>query len=54
MRLQFPKVFFQDAAASSLVPPHGVRHVIRTVGQPATAKFRRLDPTHLAAAKQEF
>jgi hypothetical protein len=54
MRLQFPKVFFQDAAASSMVPPHGVRHVIRTVGQPATAKFRRLDPTRLAAAKQEF
>jgi hypothetical protein len=54
MRLQFPKVFFQDAIASSLVPPHGVRHVNRTVGQPATAKFRRLDPTRLAAAKQEF
>jgi hypothetical protein len=54
MRLQFPKVFFQDAAASSLVPPHGVRHVIRTVGQPATAKFQQLDPTQLAAAKQEF
>jgi hypothetical protein len=52
MRLQFPKVFFQDAAASSLVPPHGVRHVIRTVGQPATAKFRRLDPTRFAATKQ--
>ncbi len=54
MRLQFPKVFFQDAAASSLVPRHGVCHVIRTVGQPATAKFRRLDPTRLAAAKQKF
>ncbi len=54
MRLQFPRIFFQDAAASSLVPPHGVCHVIRTVGQPATAKFRRLDPTRLAAAKQEF
>ncbi len=54
MRLRYPQVFFQDAAASSLVPPHGVRHVIRTVGQPATAKFRRLDPTWLAAAKREF
>jgi hypothetical protein len=28
--------------------------VIQTVGQPATAKFRRLDPTRLAAAKREF
>ncbi len=54
MRLRYPQVFFQDAAVSSLVPPHGVRHVIRTVGQPATAKFRRLDPTRLAAAKREF
>ncbi len=55
MRLRDPQVFFQDAAASSLVPsPHGVRHVIRTVGQPATTKFRRLDPTWLAAAKREF
>jgi hypothetical protein len=35
-------------------PPHGVEHVIRTVGQPATAKFRRLDPARLAAAKAEF
>jgi hypothetical protein len=54
MQRQFPQVFFQDAAASPLVPPHGVRHVIQTIGQPATAKFRRLDPTQLAAAKKEF
>jgi hypothetical protein len=53
-KLRYPQVFFQDAATSSLVPPHGVRHVIRTVGQPATSKFRRLDPTRLAAAKREF
>jgi hypothetical protein len=53
-KLRYPQVFFQDAATSSLVPPHGVRHVIQTVGQPATAKFRRLDPTRLAAAKREF
>jgi hypothetical protein len=51
---QFPQVFFQDAAASSSVPPHGVSHVIQTFGQLATAKFRRLDPTRLATAKKEF
>jgi hypothetical protein len=54
IKLRYPQVFFQGAAASSLAPPHGVRHVIQTVGQPATAKFRRLDPARLAAAKQEF
>jgi hypothetical protein len=55
MQRQFPQVFFfQAAAASSAAPPHGVRHVIQTIGQPATAKFRRLDPTRLAAAKREF
>ncbi len=54
MQHQFPQVFFQDAAASSLVSPHGVRHVIQTIGQPATAKFRQLDPTWLATAKKEF
>ncbi len=54
MRLRYPQVFFQDAAASSLVPPNGACHVIRTVGQPATTKFRRLDPTRLAATKREF
>jgi hypothetical protein len=51
---QFPQVFFQDAASSSLVPHHGVRHLIQTVSQPATAKFRLLDPTRLATAKKEF
>jgi hypothetical protein len=39
MQCQFPKVFFKDAAASSLAPPHWIQHVIRTVGLPATAKF---------------
>jgi hypothetical protein len=47
-------VFFQAAATSSAAPSHGVQHVIQTTGQPATAKFRRLDPAHLAAAKCEF
>jgi hypothetical protein len=50
----FSKVFFQDAAASSLVPAHGVHYIIKMVGQPASAKFRRLDLARLAAAKREF
>jgi hypothetical protein len=32
LQRQFPKVFFQDAAASSLVPAHCVQHIIQTVG----------------------
>jgi hypothetical protein len=44
LQRQFPQVFFQDAAASPLAPAHRVQHVIQTTGQPATAKFRRLDP----------
>jgi hypothetical protein len=35
-------------------PCHGVQHHIVTTGQPCTAKFRRLDPASLAAAKEEF
>jgi hypothetical protein len=54
MQRQFPKVFFHGVAASSMALSHGVQHLIPTVGQPATAKFRRLDPVRLAAAKQEF
>jgi hypothetical protein len=33
---------------------HGVQHHIVTTVQPCTAKFRRLDPARLAAAKEEF
>jgi hypothetical protein len=33
---------------------HGVEHHIVTSGRPVTAKFRRLDSTKLAAAKEEF
>jgi transposase InsO family protein len=33
---------------------HGVQHQILTTGRPATAKFRRLDPARLSAAKKEF
>jgi Reverse transcriptase (RNA-dependent DNA polymerase) len=35
-------------------PAHGVEHNIETAGRPTTAKFRRLDPVRLAAAKAEF
>jgi hypothetical protein len=54
LRLRFPVVFEASSAASSAPPPHGVQHVISTIGQPCTAKFRRLDPPRLAAAKAEF
>jgi hypothetical protein len=54
LQRQFPKVFFQDAAASPLAPSHCVQHMIQTVGQLATAKFRQLDLSWLAAAMQEF
>jgi Reverse transcriptase (RNA-dependent DNA polymerase) len=35
-------------------PSLGVQHSIKTVGCPVTAKFCRLDPERLAAAKAEF
>jgi hypothetical protein len=35
-------------------PTHSVRHSIKTAGCPIAAKFSRLDPIHLAAAKAEF
>ena len=35
-------------------PTHGVYHHLETEGRPVTAKYRRLDPERLAAAKQEF
>ena len=42
--------------ADGRLPPstHGVEHHIVTKGRPVTAKFRRLDSTKLAAAKEEF
>ena len=33
---------------------HKVQHFIETEGRPVTAKYRRLDPEKLAAAKAEF
>ncbi len=54
LQARFPAAFGLSTSAPAATPPHGVSHVIRTVGQPATAKFRRLDPARLAAAKAEF
>ncbi len=54
LRSRFPVVFNASSAVSLSHPPHGVLHFITTVGQPSTAKFRRLDPARLAAAKAEF
>ncbi len=54
LRLRFPAVFAASAAVTAVPPPHGVQHYITTIGQPSTAKFRRLDPARLAAAKAEF
>ncbi len=54
LRLCFPAVFDASSAASVASPPHGVQHIITTIGQPCTAGFRRLDPSRLAAAKAEF
>jgi hypothetical protein len=54
LRLRFPAVFSASSAVSRRPPPHGVQHVISMVGQPSTARFCRLDPARLAAAKAEF
>jgi hypothetical protein len=49
---EFPEVVSSSGAATT--PKHGVEHVIETTGRPVTAKFRRLDPDKLQAAKKEF
>ena len=49
---QFPGVVQPFTVSSQ--PTHGVQHHLVTSGPPVTAKFRRLDPTRLAAAKAEF
>jgi len=48
----FPDVVNEQA----VLPPvqHSVQHHIETTGQPVTARFRRLDPAKLKAAKQIF
>ena len=50
----FPSVANRDSMSFAANPAHGVEHVIVTTGQPISAKFRRLDPAKLAAAKAEF
>ena len=49
---QFPEVL----NASKLLPPvkHSVQHHIETDGRPVSARYRRLDPTRLEAARAEF
>jgi cleavage and polyadenylation specificity factor subunit 1 len=49
---EFPSITQPFDVQSS--PSHGVQHAIVTNGRPTTAKFRRLDPVRLAAAKSEF
>jgi hypothetical protein len=41
---------------SGELPPvkHSVQHIIETEGQPVASKYRRLDSTKLALAKEEF
>ena len=49
---EFPSVF---NAAKDLPPViHRVQHHIETTGRPVAAKYRRLDPAKLKAAKEEF
>jgi hypothetical protein len=47
----FLTVFNPGSMVSLDHPPHGVQHLIITIGQPSTAMFHRLDPTRLMAAK---
>jgi hypothetical protein len=49
---EFPEVV--DAGGNFPPPKHGVEHHIVTSGRPVTARFRRLDPEKLVAAKKEF
>ncbi len=47
-------MFQLTSFTTASAPPHGVQHFIELVGQPVSAKFQRLDPVWLAAAKREF
>ena len=49
---EFPEII--GASFSDLKPQHGVTHHIITAGPPVHAKYRRLDPEKLAAARAEF
>jgi Reverse transcriptase (RNA-dependent DNA polymerase) len=52
LRQEFPELAGETTTCKE--PSHGVQHSIKTVGRPVTAKFRRLDPEQLAAAKAKF
>jgi hypothetical protein len=47
---EFPTVVQPFSVSTS--PSHGVQHFIQTTGRPTYAKFRRLDPQRLAAARR--
>jgi hypothetical protein len=49
---EFPSVVQPLSVSTS--PSHGVQHFIQTIGRLTYAKFCRLDPQRLAAAKAEF
>ena len=44
----------RGASFSDLKPQHGIQHHIQTTGPPVHARYRRLDPVKLEAAKAEF
>ena len=48
----YPTIF--NSNLQSQRPTHGVQHFIETTGPPVFAKARRLDPSRLSAAKEEF
>jgi hypothetical protein len=52
LHTEFNAVFATDWGQQP--PLHHVVHAIETKGRPVTAKFRRLDPGRLEAAKAEF
>ena len=49
---EFPGNFYPPAGL--LRPTHVIEHVIETTGRPVFAKPRRLDPSKLSTAKNEF
>ena len=55
LQQEFPSVFSTSLARRPTQhPTHGIQHHIKTSGPPVFAKFRRLSPEKLAAAKQCF
>ena len=50
--VEFPDVVNESTILPT--PVHDVTHHLETSGRPVTFRFRRLDPSKLAAAKAEF